>query len=39
MRRRRAHGLTYRQMQDEFGESKSNIHRKLSPKLEAEEND
>lgn len=31
MRQRRAHGLTYRQMEDEFGESKSNIHRKMIP--------
>ncbi len=34
MRQRRAHGLTYRQLADEFGESKSNIHRRLIPHMD-----
>ena len=29
MERRKGHGLTYRDMQDEFGISKSKIHRDL----------
>ena len=31
LRQRRSHGLSYRALEDEFGESKSNIHRTLNP--------
>lgn len=39
MARRREHGLTFRDLGEEFGTSKSTAHRKLSKKREHEEED
>lgn len=37
MRRRRAHGLTFRELEEEFDEGKSTIHRKLKPEHEEDD--